>query len=307
MNARILSLALFSLISVACQPVMMPVDHDAIDDGTARVDEGTPEALGLLDFLNDPSTTYEMLDQDVGLDRRAAESIIGHRNGPDGELGWLSDDLFDSVAEVDDCYYVGNAALTRLNEWTLANGWVASGDDVLGTFDGVTFTVDEASAVVELVNTAGPAYLDDDLALNARTVDYIIDARPIATIEHLAAVKYVGPSTLSTLKEAAQGEPDCAVPGWDTEYIYNNDGAWRSQVPGPVVAIVDELVTHDDWCEPNEAAPQFVKVTVDRFNCEARGYIVELGQPMAGYAQVDWYIEFEIDAEYSWFHSTCEV
>jgi len=248
-----------------------------------------------------------MLDQEVGLDRRAAESIIGHRNGPDGELGWLSDDLFDSIAEVDDCYYVGNAALTRLNEWTLANGWVASGDDILGTFDDVTFTVDEAAAVVELVNTSGAAYLDDDLALNARAVDAIIEARPIATVEELAAVKYVGPSTMQTLWDAAQGEPDCDVLGWDHEYITNDDGAWRTQVPADVVDIVDELLTRDDWCEPNATAPRFVKVMVDRFDCEARGFIVELAQPMAEYPGVDWYIEFEINGDYDWFHSTCEV
>ncbi len=118
--------SIFSLLSAVFQPVMVPAGDDAVDDDTSRLDEGTPEALGLLGFRNDPSTTHEMLDQELSLDRRAAEPIIGLRNGPDGELGWLSDDLFDSAAEVDDCYYVGNAALTRLNERTLANGWVAS-------------------------------------------------------------------------------------------------------------------------------------------------------------------------------------
>ncbi len=67
----------------------------------------------------------------------------------------------------------------------------------------------------------GAAYLDDDLALNARAVDAIIEARPIATVEELAAVKYVGPSTMQTLWDAAQGEPD-----WYIELEINGDYDW---------------------------------------------------------------------------------
>ena len=38
--------------------------------------DGTPEAVGLLRFVNDESTTFEILDNDVPLDRRAAQNLV---------------------------------------------------------------------------------------------------------------------------------------------------------------------------------------------------------------------------------------
>jgi hypothetical protein len=244
----------------------------------------------------------------VGLDRRAAESIIAHRDGPDGILGRYSDDLFDSVAEVDDCYYVGTAALALIESWAVDQGWVPlADDDVLGTWDDVEFTVAEAAATVEFANTAGATYLDDDLALDARAVDSIVAARPIATVQDLAGLYYVGTSALTILKQEAVGEPGCTVEGWETLYIYEDGGAWRDQVPAEVGAVVDDVLLDDAWCGAASGEPWLVKLTVDRFDCVDKGYTIELGQGMLEYPEISWYIEFEIDASYDWFHSTCEV
>ena len=304
------ALALASFLFGCAQPELAPVaSAPELDESGARATEGSPEALGMLAFLNDAGTTYELLDNEVGLDRRAAESIIAHRNGPDGELGWLQDRLFETVAEVDDCYYVGTTALNLIEQWALDHDWVAlNDDDVLGIWDGVSFTVAEAEATLELANTAGAGFMDDDLGLDSRAVNSIVDARPIASVKDLSELYYVGKSALTSLKGAAAGQPDCAVEGWETLYIYDEgDGAWRAQLPAEFVAVVDEVVQNDGWCGEATGEAWFVKATVDRFNCEDKGYTIELGQHMLEYPEVVWYIEFEVDSEYDFFHSTCEV
>ncbi|MEZ4320580.1 MAG: hypothetical protein R3F61_24070 [Myxococcota bacterium] len=320
MSSHALPVALFALLTGCSGSGLGSVAaYDDLEEGGARIVEGSPEALGMLAFLNDPATTFDVLDSQVGLDRRAAESILAHRNGPDGTLGWQHDDLFDSVGEVDRCYYVGADALRRIQAWATDHGYVALDDDaVLGTWDDVTFTVGEARATVELANTAGPDFLDDGLGLDRRAVDSIVDARPIQSVQHLAGLYYVGRSALDTLKGAAAGEPECDKPGWDTEYVYANGEEWRSRLPSGLVAIIDETLENDAWCGDDSRAvpasprdssgqPWFVKATVDRFECAERGYTIELGQPMAEYPDSIWYIEFEVSEDLAWFHSTCEI
>ena len=301
--------ALICVLAMACSEPAPSSDLDGVDEQGVRVQEGTPEALGMLDFLNDASTTFELLDDQVGLDRRAAESIIAHRDGPDGVLGWLSDDLFDDIAEVDARYYVGSTALDKIETWAVDHDWVAMGpDDVLGSWDGVAFTVAEAEATVQLANTGGRNYLDDDLGLDSRAVDSIFDARPIASVAELSELYYVGGSALNALKDASVGTPDCAVEGWDILYIYDEgDDAWRSQLPAEYVAVVDEVVQNNTWCGDATGEAWFVKATVDLFNCVEKGYTIELGQGMLEYPEISWYIEFEVDENFNWFLSTCEV
>ena len=52
---------------------------------------GSVDSIGLLNFLNDESTTFEVLDIDARLDRRSAAGLIHHRNGPDGAFGTWDD------------------------------------------------------------------------------------------------------------------------------------------------------------------------------------------------------------------------
>ena len=64
-------------------------------------------------------------------------------------------------------------------------------------------SVEQADATLELVNVLSVEALDDDLALNSRAVDSIINARPIDTVDSLSRLYYVGGSALRTLKAAA--------------------------------------------------------------------------------------------------------
>src|SRR5690606_1562591 len=111
------------------------------------------------------------------------------------------DDPFDTVVEVDDVSWVGPAALDKMLAYAAAQGYVPTGGDLLGVFDHVAFTVDEAAATLALVNTASYEVLDVDIALDRRAVDAIFAARKIDSLLELAGLYYVGQSAMLKLRE----------------------------------------------------------------------------------------------------------
>jgi hypothetical protein len=310
-----LQLIVLSIISLsACSVTDTPdfdtdIPIDLREANTARSHwEGTQEGMAMLDFLNHPSTSYELLDDDVALDRRAAGNLISHRDGWDLVSGTSDDDLFTSIDEVDAVRWVGPSAIGKMMDYAASNGWMLTGDDVLGTWDRVQFTVDEAAAVVELANTAGPNTLDDNIGLDSRAADSIVDARPVSSVHEIAGLYYVGKSALTKLKDYAAGEEGCEVPGWETEYVYLDDAAaWEDRVPAGLVALVEQVLETDDWCGEAYGEPWFVKATIDRFECEEKGYTLELGQGMLEYPEISWYIEFEVDMDFGLGYGVCEV
>lgn len=84
--------------------------------------EGTPTAYGMLRVANE--LDHHALDVDVGLDRRAANSIIAHRAGADLVLGTADDQYVGSIAELDSLYWLGEAMLWRIQSYALTEGWV---------------------------------------------------------------------------------------------------------------------------------------------------------------------------------------
>ncbi len=165
--------------------------------------EGTAPAIGLLRLVNDPATTEELLDDDARLNATAARNIISHRDG-NGAI-----DLFDDVDELDNVPQVGASALQLLLDFADDAGFVPQGDDELGTYDGVTFSVNEANAVLQVVNAATGPVLDNDVGLDSRAVEAILETRPILSVLSLAALPFVGASALDKLKD--QDAPDTAV------------------------------------------------------------------------------------------------
>lgn len=177
--------------------------------------DGTPRGVGLLDFLNDSAATLAVLDHQVPLDARAARNLVSHRDGADGKFGTADDDLFDSVAEVDAIKYVGTSALSRLYDYAETQGYVPQGGDLLGTWDNVSFTVDEAEAVLDLVNTASETELDDTVGLDRRAVTSILAARDVPSILVLSELYFVGASALRKLLEHVGVVPNGLAMGED--------------------------------------------------------------------------------------------
>jgi len=178
------------------------VDGD-IDDASNPLTDGTPDAVGVLALLNSASTTFAVLDIDAGLDRRAAAGLIDRRNGPDGMFGTADDQPFTSVADVDRVRWVGQSALNKLISYSRDNGFVPDGNAVFGVFDGVTFTFDQAAATLDLVNTASETVLRNDVKLDKRAVESILDARPVADMDTLASLYYVGKAMLTRARDFA--------------------------------------------------------------------------------------------------------
>lgn len=183
-------------------------DLDGSDAARARViEEDTPEAFGVLNFLNDAGTDVTLLDIDAALDVRAARNLIARRDGPDARFGTSDDQPFMTIAEVDDVAYVGDAALRRLLDYAQANGWIHGDDPYYGTVKGVVFTVPQAEHTLWIANASSQPFLDDDVALDRRAAANIVALRLFSTVEELATVPYVGQSALRKLRDF-DGEPD---------------------------------------------------------------------------------------------------
>lgn len=71
----------------------------------------------LIEFLNSPSTTLEVLDVDAHLHSDAAANIISHRNGADTIYGTEDDNLFDTRFEIDSVSQVGESTLAALDAY----------------------------------------------------------------------------------------------------------------------------------------------------------------------------------------------
>ena len=200
-NAVLLVASLSLVATAAC------TQEDDQSDVAQEV-AGTPDELALLRFLDDATTTVQVLDDQVPLDSRAAKNVIAHRNGADGLFGTPDDNPFDTAAEVDAVSYVGPSAMDAMLDFALAGGWVHD-DEIFGTFDGVAFTMAEARAAVELVNTDTADTLKNTLKLDSRAVNSIVAARPIITMTQLEGLYYVGPSAMTKIHSAVIPPPTC--------------------------------------------------------------------------------------------------
>jgi len=197
-------LALSALFLVACGG-LPDASHDAVaDQSQLSVLDGSPEAVGVLALLNASTTDLDVLDDDVPLNKRAAQHLIAWRDGADGVRYTSDDRAFQTMQQVDDVRFVGPAALASLVAYAEATGLVPTGGDLLGVWDNTAFTVDEADATIALANLGSYDLLDDEVPLSSRAVDNIVAARTFVTIAQLAAVPQVGPSSMLKLREFAR-------------------------------------------------------------------------------------------------------
>jgi len=279
-------------------------EEEASATDTSSIVDGSPEGVGLLALLNDEATTFTVLDDEVPLDRRAAENLVAHRDGPDGVFGTADDDLFDDVAEVDGVKWVGPAALDQLLTYAQAQGFVPEGDDVLGVYDGVSFTVSQAEATLELANTAPASELDDDVALDSRAVDSIMEARLIPSVLALSKLYFVGESALTKMRDYAAVPPKKGI--WEDCHaheecesglcaglvIYDGNGwcfeAWQADTFSSTSssAIPDDgsTLTSDIEVSGLATVPLDVVVTLDIDHPRPQDLFVALHQPGGAYA-----------------------
>jgi len=184
-------------------------------EGQFGFTESSLEAAGILAFVNSPKATFETLDKDVGLDARAARNIVDHVLGPDSVLGTGDDDPFDSLEELDAIPYVGPVALNKLLAYATANGYVPT-----TKVEGVAFTEFEQAAVLALANKATLETLDKTVHLDVRAAKSIVDNRPLADLQALSELAYVGPAALTAMRDF--------VHTCNKSMPIASDGSWRA-------------------------------------------------------------------------------
>lgn len=156
------------------------------------------EATAILEFLNDPTTDLPLLDDDVGLDVRAASGLIETRDGVDGQFGTADDELFHDLEAVDAVPWVGASAIGKLRDFVAANPPPA-GELV----EGVHFNGAEAEAVVWGVSHASLSELDDTVGLASHAAASLVQGGPFDSMVEIGAVKWVGPAALEDLRDYA--------------------------------------------------------------------------------------------------------
>jgi hypothetical protein len=184
------SLLLIAPLSTAC---LATGEDDADGDGAFSISVSAADTALVLDLVNYPLVDLAMLDDDAALDARAAKAIVAHRSGHDGSSMTWDDNWFDNLAELDAVAYVGDSALTKLIAFAHAHPVPPS-----VTLEGVTYKGWQAEATVWGVNQATFEELDD--GLDSRAATALLERRPFANLDAVAAAPYVGSAVLRGLR-----------------------------------------------------------------------------------------------------------
>jgi phosphatidylserine/phosphatidylglycerophosphate/cardiolipin synthase-like enzyme len=129
---------------------------DAFPSGKADggIDEGSPEALGVLHLVNDAAETAATLKSGAGITSRAAGNIVKHRNGADGAAGTADDDKFDTLAELDAVPYIGPATLSALLELAREKGYVGGTPALDAMFSPLPLASSHNARIAQLIRGA---------------------------------------------------------------------------------------------------------------------------------------------------------
>lgn len=207
-SKKLLALAALLAVAAACGEANVEGEDGVGAAGDELVREVPAE--GLLAFVNNPATDLETLDVYVGLDARAARSILQNRP-------------FASLEALDATPYVGPVTFEKLEAFALSIGVLPKAAP--GTYDGVAFDAEQAETVVEIANLATEAQLRQ-AGLDARQVRHVIAARPIASPQALALVGYVGPRAMEDLR--------AFVAVWNGERLLGNGALYDGVAFGPM-------------------------------------------------------------------------
>ncbi len=212
--------------------------------------------------------TASCADCDAVLDSRSCEDAI---NDPascqlgDACTGCTDDDTRadgTSCDEIAAYAYFGSTSAQALLDYVDADPTCGAPDMLV---EGVPLTEAEATAILAVANGASQIQLDDAAGLDARAAVNIVDERPLATMEALAAVSYVGRTAIEKLRDYA---PDWTPPeeedpvGDDDDATEDPDAGCdslavttRTDADATDLARLIELATLGDW--PAFTVPAF--------------------------------------------------
>lgn len=224
-----------------------PTDPEAAPSGYAANLTQT-DAAAILDLVNYPGTTLDVLDEAVGLDSRAAQGIVAARNGADGVAPSADDAPFASIAALDAVPYVGDAAFGKLEVYAAAHPAPKS-----ETVEGVSFLGWQSESVVYGVNHATLAELD--ALLDSRAAQALFNLRPYPNVAAMGPQPYVGTTALTQLRghaltwwAAMHSQPPSLAGTFDGVTFDDHDAPIALAIANE--ALVSQLEAHDIKSSP---------------------------------------------------------
>ena len=164
---------------------------------TGGINEGTPEAKGVLQVMNtvDENTLVSGVGFGSTTERPAAHALITARNGHDGVLGSPDDVLFTTLAQIDAFKNVGPVQFRKLLAWAKSHNLIPAGPCTwAGNFEtqlGQVYSPDDIGLVLQSGRVVrGLSNLD-------RTVGFAL--REKASQETVVALNVHRPQTYSVV------------------------------------------------------------------------------------------------------------
>jgi phosphatidylserine/phosphatidylglycerophosphate/cardiolipin synthase-like enzyme len=157
---RFLRPAVCAVSLMVVVPGCMEADvEDGVDDAfpsgkaDGGIDEGSPEAVGVLRLVNDKTETAATLKSGAHITARVAGNIVKHRDGATSSAS--DDDRFDTLAELDAIPYVGPATLNALVERAKELGYVGGGVTTMEVmFSPLPAAQSHNARIAQLIRTA---------------------------------------------------------------------------------------------------------------------------------------------------------
>jgi len=184
---RSLSLLTLAVLSAACaEPAALdaPAELPAAQEGELNLVVDDADTRLILYVAN--TATFDELDIDASLDIRAARNIVDQRP-------------FATLTELDDVTWVGDRAMGKMLDYATANPV-----DVHGIREGSLL----AEAILDLANTASLTELDDDVPLDVRGAENIVDQRPFYSLGELDDVSYIASTAFGSMADYVDADAD---------------------------------------------------------------------------------------------------
>lgn len=215
---RGLGWALVVVAVAGCGADLAVISDDGADESWETA-TGELSTGAILAFLNGEDATFLVLNDDVGLDGRAARNIVNRVRGPDEALGTADDRPLRTLAELDALPWVGTAALTALDRFVVARG---GGPGAPTLVEGVSFTAGEAAAATAVCNDARLELVG--FTSSQRT--NLAAGRPHVNLISVASTSGIGPAALTKLRTFVAGAlpPGPPQPAGCQETARSHDG-----------------------------------------------------------------------------------
>ncbi len=184
------------------------------------------------------------------LDSRTCEDAINDASSC--QVGWACTGCADGdtrddgadCAEIAAYSYLGPSSANALLGFVQADPTCGASGLVI---EGVPLTVTQAAEILVCANGASLAQLDQGAGLDSRAAGNIIAAQPIATIQDLADISYVGTTVIQKLRDYAPGwVPASQAPTAVTVQVLADEAAnagTSSAFYGEPVAVARAIVT----------------------------------------------------------------